>query len=88
MEQFTVREYIVREMGFRGVLKQEIVGEIVRCKDCKHRQYEDEDGDVWAPNWVDFTCPYLCENGYYNGMPEDDFFCKRGERREDVEETD
>lgn len=29
-------EYIVRETGYPGQLKQEIVGELVRCKDCKH----------------------------------------------------
>ena len=28
-------EYIVRETGFPGTLKKEVVGEIVRCKDCK-----------------------------------------------------
>ena len=55
---------------------------LVRCKDCKHRPYEDEDGDVYAPDWGDYTCPFLCEDSYYNGMPEDDFFCKRGERKE------
>ncbi len=29
-------EYIVRETGSPGTVKQEIVGELVRCKDCKH----------------------------------------------------
>lgn len=59
------------------------VVEVVRCKDCKHRPYEDEEGAIYQPDWCDFTCPFLCEDSYYNGMPEDDFFCKRGERRED-----
>ena len=57
--------------------------EVVRCKDCKHRPYIDEDGGVWAPSWDDLICPCLRENSYYSWMPEDDFFCKRGERRED-----
>lgn len=57
--------------------------EVVRCKDCKHRPYKDEDGCVWAPSWDDLICPCLCEDSYYNWMPEDDFFCKRGEKRED-----
>lgn len=56
---------------------------LVRCKDCKHRPYKDEDGEVWAPSWDDETCPCICEDSYYNWMPEDDFFCKRGERRDD-----
>ena len=49
----------------------------------KHRPYKDKEGDVWAPSWDDMICPYLCEDSFYNWMPEDDFFCKRGERRED-----
>ena len=28
-------EYIVRETGYPGAIKQEVVGEVVRCKDCK-----------------------------------------------------
>ena len=55
---------------------------VVRCKDCKHRPYEDEHGDIYEPDWGDYTCPFLCEDSYYSGMPEDDFFCKRGERKE------
>lgn len=27
-------EYIVKETGFPGTIKQEIVQELVRCKDC------------------------------------------------------
>ena len=38
--KMTEREYIVRETGFPGMLKKEIVGELVRCKDCKHRDTE------------------------------------------------
>lgn len=30
------KEYIVRETGYPGAVKQEVVGELVRCKDCKH----------------------------------------------------
>ena len=28
-------EYIVRETGYPGMLTQEIVGELARCKDCR-----------------------------------------------------
>lgn len=28
-------EYIVRETGSPGVVKQETIGELVRCKECK-----------------------------------------------------
>lgn len=57
--------------------------EVVRCKECRHRPYKDEDGEVWPVSWHDEICPCICEDSYYNWMPEDDFFCKRGERRED-----
>ena len=60
--------------------------EIVRCKDCIHRPHKEEDGYVYEPDGGDFTCPCLCEDCYYNWMPEDDFFCKRGERRDDAEQ--
>lgn len=29
-------EYIVRETGYPGAIQQEIVQELVRCKDCVH----------------------------------------------------
>ena len=34
-------EYIVRETGYPGEIKQEVVAELVRCKDCKYRHYYD-----------------------------------------------
>ena len=32
-------EYIVRETGYPGAVKQEIVEEIVRCCDCKNHNW-------------------------------------------------
>ena len=62
-------EYIVRETGYPGAIKQEIVGELVRCKDCRWHERE-QPGMVYCPcivgNWV-----------------EDDWFCAGAERRED-----
>ena len=71
MEQFTVREYIVREMGFPGVIKQETVGEIVRCKDCKNLVRSEG------------ICKVLSNNYEPPVYVDDDDFCSRGERRED-----
>lgn len=71
MEQFTVREYIVREMDFPGVLKQEVVGEIVRCEECKHSEHWYKDKRrcfLWNEAGID-----VFEDG----------FCSYGERRED-----
>lgn len=60
--------------------------EIIRCKDCKHRPIKGDWNIVYAPDDSngrdDDTCPCLCDDCCFNWMPEDDFFCKRGERKE------
>lgn len=38
-------EYIVRETGYPGAIKQGIVQELVRCKDCRHF-FRDDMGNV------------------------------------------
>ena len=61
------------------------VVEVVRCKDCIHRPFSTEPGKtsgfaVEAPDW---TCPcYNPGDGYYSWVPDDDFFCADGERKE------
>ena len=65
-------EYIVYEWGYPGQLMHTYIGELVRCKDCKHgRPYK-------------HTTAYVeCK---VDGDPIDrdsDFFCRYGERRED-----
>lgn len=59
---------------------------VVRCKDCKHRPKENRslDGIIWVEFPEEEICPFNCEDPFYNQMPEDDFFCARGERRSDV----
>lgn len=55
-------------------------GELVRCKDCKHRPIMPEDYengfDLVFP---DEKCPCQCEDGWYSWMPDDDWFCANGE---------
>ena len=66
---------------------------IVRCKDCKHRPYlakRKRDGveDVFRPlkenpdyeGQEDTTCPFLCDDRYFDRVPPDNFFCAYGER--------
>lgn len=58
--------------------------ELVRCKDCKHRptitgKYENG-FDVEFPDW---KCPCRCDDGWYNWMPDDNWFCGNGERKEE-----
>lgn len=58
---------------------------LIYCKDCIHRPViYDRDNNVRAPRdkdgWLDFTCPFVCTDSWYTRMPDDDFFCKNGEK--------
>jgi hypothetical protein len=64
------------------------VVEVVRCKNCKHRPVVVNPSRPYGfglagpgsdPFGRDETCPYLCDDGYYNRMPDDDGFCNLGE---------
>ena len=66
--EFSVNEFIVREMGYPGVIKQEVVEELVRCEDCKHRNAEN--GFCKGRGWPMQLVP-------------DDGFCDKGERSEE-----
>jgi hypothetical protein len=64
------------------------VVEVVRCKNCKHRPVVVNPSRPYGsglagpgsdPFGRDETCPYLCDDGYYNRMPRDDGFCNLGE---------
>lgn len=64
---------------------------IVRCKDCINRPFKihqdrESNGFNLDARMVDnfsYYCPFMCEDGWYSTMPEDDFYCKNGERRHD-----
>ena len=66
-------EYIVRETGFPGTIKQEVVGEIVRCKDCKHSRTDDSNYDC-------YRCELTPGRAHFASG-----FCEKGERRDDAE---
>lgn len=69
-----MREYIVRETGYPGQLKQEVVAELVRCKECKwYQEGYDIDG-----KW--FTRCNGSVRTYGHTKP--NWFCADGERRE------
>jgi len=60
-------EYIMRESGYPGRLETEIVGELIRCRDCKYcRQLDDQDD--------------LCQ--YTLTSVEADDYCSYAERKE------
>jgi hypothetical protein len=60
------------------------MGELVRCKDCKHRPKIDgeyENGfDLEFPT---SRCPCQCDDGYYSWMPGDYWYCPNGKRKEE-----
>ncbi len=86
-----MRELIVMEItdmdGCDCVVK---MGELIRCKDCKHRPKIDQEDakndtvDGFSFEFPDdFKCPCRCEDPYYNWMPKDDWYCGNGERKEE-----
>ena len=58
--------------------------ELIRCKDCKHRPKRIGEGtqgfNLEFPDW---ECPCQCDDPWYNWMPEDDWYCGNGERKEE-----
>lgn len=60
---------------------------VVLCRDCKHRPFKDSFDRIQGPRvegtiYEDFTCPFLCDDDYYNRIPMDSHFCAFGERKE------
>ena len=39
MTDYPTREYIIRETTYPDATKQEVIGELVRCKGCEHREF-------------------------------------------------
>lgn len=69
-------EYIVRETGYPGTLKQEIVGDLVRCEDCRFYEIyqlrkDGQDDRRYKPSY--------CTNLGWNMKPK--WFCADGERK-------
>ena len=59
---------------------------VVRCKDCKHLPVDEGDQTCiggFGLVFPDDKCPCKCEDGFYSWMPDDDWFCASGERRDD-----
>lgn len=68
MSEYPVREYIVRETDYPLTGgKQEVVGELIRCRDCTHWQYD----SVFKQGW--------CEGRERNAYD----YCSRPGRKED-----
>lgn len=58
--------------------------ELIRCKDCKHRPVingEYENG--FSLEFPTYRCPCQCDDGWYNWMPDDEWYCANAERKEE-----
>lgn len=76
-------EYIVRETGFPGTIKKEIVGELVRCKDCNccHKAVFAKymDGEEIERCYCDIHNRYIGDE-YYG-------YCSEGVRKDGEKES-
>lgn len=76
-----LQEVIEYQRGEKDLRKSDWV-EVVRCKDCKHKPTgSGANHDITFPK-QDYKCPCRCEDYWYSWMPDDDWFCANGERRE------
>lgn len=55
--------------------------EVVRCEECKFKPHWDEKTES-AVFPIPDRCPCECDDYFYSWVPNDDWFCKDGERRE------
>ena len=58
--------------------------EVVRCKDCKHKPIASGvNHEVITFPEEDYKCPCRCEDFWYSWMPDDNWFCGNGERKDE-----
>ncbi len=56
---------------------------VVRCRDCKHRPMDNYEAPTGEDGLADDVCPYICmTDNWYTGIPDDDSFCDKGERKD------
>lgn len=77
-------EFIVKETAYQLATRQDVIGELIRCKDCKywmpHSQLGyDEDNETYH----DYCERLVPEDEYYAFYRDADDYCSRAERRTD-----
>lgn len=84
-----MKEIIIRmdDEYMAGLVKQGyVLPELIRCKDCKHRPIKSEEDDYRNGVNLEFPderCPCQCEDTWYSWMPDDNWHCGNGERKEE-----
>ena len=81
-------EYIVKETGYPGRLETEIVGELIRCGNCKHwRQQTNYQGALLSFGFCESDDMWRSLYGETYEVShidtDDDFYCGYAERRTD-----
>lgn len=82
-------EYIVRETVYPLGTRQEVIGELIRCKDCKHqvKEWRDDKRLKDKGYWV-YGCKVMSDLcGYWAWFGQDNEFCSDAERRAEKEEV-
>ena len=78
----SVKEFIIQETTYPLATKQEVVGELIRCKDCIHQEkFFQSDRRRKDGGYYIYGCE-LAER--YSHVCLDKDFCSRAERRSDV----
>ena len=82
-------EYIVKETDYLLATRQEVIGELIRCKNCKfwmpHSQFGyDEDNETYH----DYCARLVPEDEYYAFYRNADDYCSRAERRTDEQDSE
>ena len=57
---------------------------VVRCKECKYKPHWDEKTES-AVFPIPDRCPCECDDYFYSWVPNDDWFCKDGKRKDGAE---
>lgn len=73
--------------GFEDAMQKRDVQPVVQCKDCVYRPYyEPPDSksasDLVFPDYRFNPCPCRVEDFWYSWMPDDDWFCAYGKRKD------
>lgn len=63
--------------------------ELVTCKECKHRPI-DPYNEYCGHNilFPDCVCPCQCVDPFFNYMPDDEWYCGSGEKKEGTENAE
>ena len=72
MTELIIRYAVPSGIADKTVIPSEVVGELVRCKDCEYNHKTDED----EYNHEDIVCDYWLSDGLM-----DDDFCSYGKRK-------